>query len=74
MPIADLLLDGMQLANKRYERWTGGWWITDVGVERYVVSTILETLHHNLPRRQVSVSELSSLLQNRSAVRVSALI
>ncbi len=59
MPVADLLLDGMQLANTRYERWTNGWWITDVGVERYVVSTILETLHHKLPRRQVSVSELS---------------
>ena len=59
MPIADLLLDGMQLVNKRYERWTDGWWITDVGVERYVISTILETLHHRLPCRQVSVSELS---------------
>ena len=59
MPIADLLLNGIQVANKRYERWTGGWWITDVGVERYVVSTILETLHGGLPRRLVPVSELS---------------
>ena len=59
MPVADLLLDGMQLANKRYERWTGGWWITDVGVERYVVSTILETLRGGFPRRLILVSELS---------------
>ena len=59
MPIADRLLDGMQLANKRYERWTDGWWITDVGVERYVVSTILETLRGGFPRRLILVSELS---------------
>lgn len=59
MPIAELLLDGMQLANRRYERWTDGWWITDVGVERYVVSTIVGTLRDGLPRRLVPVSELS---------------
>lgn len=38
-------LDGVRLANKRYETWSRGAWVSDVGIEGHVVSTICNELH-----------------------------
>ena len=39
------ILDGVQVANRRYEKWSRGGWLSDSGVEGHVVSTIAEKLH-----------------------------
>ena len=39
------MLDGVQVANTRYENWSRGGWLSDSGVEGHVVSTIGEKLH-----------------------------
>lgn len=31
--IENAILDGVVFANRDYERWSGGWWLTDSGVE-----------------------------------------
>ena len=46
--IKKAILKGLQLANKRYERWSGGWWLTDSGVEGHAVSTIGEMLNRQV--------------------------
>ena len=43
--IGNAILDGVQVANRRYESWSRGGWLTDSGVEGHVVSTIGEKLH-----------------------------
>ena len=43
--IRNAILDGVQVANKRYEKWSRGGWLSDSGVEGHVVSTIGEKLH-----------------------------
>ena len=42
--IEKAILDGVQTANKRYEKWSRGGWVSDSGVEGHVVSTIGEKL------------------------------
>ena len=39
------ILDGVQIANKRYEKWSRGGWLSDSGIEGHVVSTVGEKLH-----------------------------
>lgn len=43
--IRNAILDGVQVANRRYENWSRGGWLSDSGVEGHVVSTIGEKLH-----------------------------
>ena len=43
--VRDAILSGVQVANKRYERWSKGGWLSDSGVEGHVVSTIGEKLN-----------------------------
>ena len=43
--IRDAILNGVQVANRRYENWSRGAWLSDSGVEGHVVSTIGEKLH-----------------------------
>lgn len=57
--ISSALIEGIQIANTQYEKWTHGWWITDSGVERYAVSVIVGTLINRLPANLRVVSELS---------------
>ena len=38
--VRNAILSGVQAANRRYERWSRGGWISDSGVEGHVVSTI----------------------------------
>ena len=45
LAIRNALLDGVKEANRRYEKWSRGSWLSDSGVEGHVVSTICETLH-----------------------------
>ncbi len=42
--VRDAILDGVQDANKRYEKWSRGGWLSDSGIEGHVVSTIGEKL------------------------------
>ena len=39
------ILGGVQDANRKYEKWSRGGWLSDSGVEGHVVSTIVEKLH-----------------------------
>ena len=43
--IENAILDGVQVANRRYEKWSRGGWLSDSGVEGHVVSTVGEKLH-----------------------------
>ena len=43
--IGSAILEGVQEANKQYEKWSRGLWVTDSGIEGHVVSTIAEKLH-----------------------------
>ena len=43
--IENALLEGVQDANRKYERWSRGWWLTDSGVESHMASTIAGKLH-----------------------------
>ena len=43
--IEKAILVGVQDANKRYEKWSRGGWVSDSGVEGHVVSTVAEKLH-----------------------------
>ena len=52
------MLEGMQVANKRYEKWSGGWWLTDSGVEGHAVATIVGKLHQCLGEKTNIVMEL----------------
>lgn len=43
--IRDAILKGVQDANRQYEAWSRGMWVTDTGVEGHVVSTVAGKLH-----------------------------
>ena len=43
--IVDAVIKGIAEANTRYEKMTGGWWLTDSGAEGYMVARVAETLH-----------------------------
>lgn len=45
-------LAGVQDANKRYEKWSMGGWLSDSGIEGHVVSTVGEKLHGVLAARE----------------------
>ena len=42
--VVESVLEGIQVANKLYERWSMGWWTTDSGVEGHVVSEVAHRL------------------------------
>ena len=57
--IREAILEGVQTANVRYENWSGGWWLTDSGIEGHVVSTIAGKLHGQIGGNGYVVMELA---------------
>ncbi|MCY4654305.1 MAG: hypothetical protein OXC95_14215 [Dehalococcoidia bacterium] len=45
--VVESVLEGIQVANKVYEKWSMGWWTTDSGVEGYVVSEVARRLYRH---------------------------
>lgn len=43
--IGKAIMEGVQAANRRYETWSGGGWLTDSGAEGPAVSAVGEKLH-----------------------------
>lgn len=43
--VVESVLEGIQAANKLYEKWSMGWWTTDSGVEGHVVSEVARRLY-----------------------------
>ena len=43
--VVESVLEGIQAANKLYEKWSIGWWTTDSGVEGHVVSEVARRLY-----------------------------
>lgn len=43
--VIESVLEGIQAANKLYEKWSIGWWTTDSGVEGHVVSEVARRLY-----------------------------
>ena len=43
--IGKAVMEGMQAANRRYEAWSRGGWLTDTGAEAPVLSAVGEKLH-----------------------------
>ena len=48
-------LRGATLANKKYEQWTGGTWLTDQGDEGLIVAQIAQTLGKRQGNRETTV-------------------
>ena len=49
--IVDAINEGIVAANRKYEGWTNGYWVTDSGVESLMVNCIAESLHkHQEPK------------------------
>lgn len=46
--IVDAVVKGITAANTKYEKMSGGNWLTDAGVEGYMVARVAEMLHNAL--------------------------
>ena len=57
--IRNAILDGVQVANRRYENWSRGGWLSDSGVEGHVVSTIAEKLYRPVSGKGSIAMEMS---------------
>lgn len=56
--IREATLEGVQAANVEYEKWSGGWWVTDSGIEGHVVSTVARKLYGRVAGDGYVVMEL----------------
>ena len=66
--IIEAIEDGIVAANRKYEGWTNGSWVTDSGVESLMVTCIAEILHkHQEPQEslglEVSFRDIRELSQ-----------
>ena len=56
--VVESVLEGIQAANKLYEKWSMGWWTTDSGVEGHVVSEVARRLYHQSANGQSLLMEV----------------
>ena len=56
--IVESVLEGIQAANKLYEKWSMGWWTTDSGVEGHVVSEVARNLYRQRDNGQSLLMEV----------------
>lgn len=56
--VVESVLEGIQAANKLYEKWSMGWWTTDSGVEGHVVSEVARRLYRQRDNGQSLLMEV----------------
>ena len=56
--VVESVLEGIQAANKLYEKWSVGWWTTDSGVEGHVVSEVARRLYRQRANGQSLLMEV----------------
>ena len=49
---------GARAANKKYAKWSDGWWLDDSGVEYLLVCEIAGQIHKNQSKRESLLLEL----------------
>ncbi len=50
---ANAIVRGIDEANKKYARWSGGDWLNDAGIECLMSATVAEAIHDALPKSRL---------------------
>ena len=57
--IVEAIQEGTVIANRRYEDWSNGLWVTDSGVEGLLAANIAEAIHARQRRQESLMMELA---------------
>ena len=69
--IVDAIEEGCKVANRKYEEWSDGYWVTDSGVESLMVACIAEEVNRRQERHEslgmeVSFRDIKAMSKARS--------
>ncbi|MCY3671174.1 MAG: hypothetical protein OXH14_08840 [Alphaproteobacteria bacterium] len=57
--IIEAIHEGTAVANRRYEDWSNGWWVTDAGVEGLMAASIAEAIHQRQTQQDSLMMEMA---------------